>query len=105
VLKRTSLPVLHSAAALLRLAQMPYCGTTSFFIRVLLDKKHALPCKVVDALSAHFVSFADDDRQMPVVWHQCLLCFVQRYKHEITEGAKAMLRQLCSKQHHYQVAP
>ena len=46
VLKRTSLPVLHSAAALLRLAQMPYCGTTSFFIRVLLDKKYALPYKV-----------------------------------------------------------
>jgi essential nuclear protein 1 len=60
---------------------------------------------VVDALSAHFVSFADDERQMPVVWHQCLLCFVQRYKHEIREGDKALLRQLCSKQHHYQVRP
>ena len=50
VLKRTSLPVLHSAAALLRVAQMPYCGTTSFFIRVLLDKKYALPCKVSEIL-------------------------------------------------------
>jgi hypothetical protein len=50
VLKRTSLPVLHSAAALLRLAQMPYCGTTSFFIRVLLDKKYALPYKVNSSL-------------------------------------------------------
>ena len=59
--------------------------------------------QVVDALSAHFVSFADDERQMPVVWHQCLLCCVQRYKHEITEGDKALLRQLCSEQHHYQV--
>lgn len=28
----------------------------------------------------HFVRFADDERQMPVVWHQTLLCFVQRYK-------------------------
>lgn len=46
VLRRSSLPVLHSAAALLRLAQMPYAGTTSFFIRVLLDKKYALPYKV-----------------------------------------------------------
>jgi hypothetical protein len=46
VLKRVSLPVLHSAAALLRLAEMEYCGTTSFFIRVLLDKKYALPFKV-----------------------------------------------------------
>ena len=28
----------------------------------------------------HFVRFADDERAMPVVWHQTLLCFVQRYK-------------------------
>lgn len=45
VLRRSSLPALHSAAALLRLAAMEYCGTTSFFIRVLLDKKYALPYK------------------------------------------------------------
>ena len=46
-LQRASIPVLHSAAALLRLADMPYGGTTSFFIRVLLDKKYALPYRVV----------------------------------------------------------
>ena len=34
VLKRTSIPVLHSAAALLRLADMPYNGINSFFMRV-----------------------------------------------------------------------
>ena len=47
VLQRASIPVLHSAAALLRLADMPYAGTTSFFLRVLLDKKYALPYRVV----------------------------------------------------------
>ena len=46
-IKRTSIPVLHSAAALMRLADMPYSGTTSFFIRVLLDKKYSLPYRVV----------------------------------------------------------
>lgn len=59
--------------------------------------------QVVDALVEHFVAFADDERRMPVVWHQSLLCFVQRYKHEIKEGDKARLRALCSEQHHYQV--
>ena len=48
-LQRTSIPVLHSAAALLRLADMAYSGTTSFFIRVLLDKKYALPYRVVSS--------------------------------------------------------
>lgn len=46
-LSRASIPVAHSGAALLRLAEMPYAGTTSFFIRVLLDKKYALPYRVV----------------------------------------------------------
>lgn len=46
VINRCSLPVLHSAAALLRLAQMEYSGVTSYFIRILLDKKYALPLKV-----------------------------------------------------------
>ena len=34
VLRRVSLPVLHSAAALLRIADMEYSGTNSFFISV-----------------------------------------------------------------------
>lgn len=50
VINRTSIPVVHSAAALLRLAEMPYSGTTSFFIRVLLDKKYSMPYRVVSHL-------------------------------------------------------
>jgi essential nuclear protein 1 len=34
---------------------MEYCGTTSFFMRVLLDKKYALPYRVVDALVSRVV--------------------------------------------------
>ena len=47
VLRRVSLPVLHSAAALLRIADMEYSGTNSFFVQVLLNKKYALPYRVV----------------------------------------------------------
>ena len=51
----------------------------------------------------HFVRFADDERQMPVVWHQTLLCFIQRYKDEIRPEDKSALRKLCSAQSHYLV--
>lgn len=78
VLQRVSVPVLHSAAALLRLADMDYTGPNSLFIRILLDKKYALPFKVVDALVFHFLRFKDDAREMPVLWHQSMLVFVQR---------------------------
>ena len=59
-------------------ATMAYSGVNSFFIRVLLDKKYALPYRVVDCLVDHFLSFRKEERQLPVVWHQSLLCFVQR---------------------------
>ena len=42
---------------------------------------------------------------MPVVWHQCMLCFIQRYKDEIRPQDKEAIRKLCSIQHHYQVSP
>ena len=54
-------------------------GPNSLFIRVLLDKKYALPYKVVDALVFHFISFKRDPRVMPVLWHQSFLVFVQRF--------------------------
>jgi essential nuclear protein 1 len=97
--------MLHSAAALLKIAEMEYSGTNSFFIRVLLDKKYALPYRVLDALVEHFLRFQRDSRAMPVVWHQALLCFVQRYKREITAADKQRLKQLCGAQRHYLVTP
>jgi len=105
VIRRSSIPVLHSAAALLRIAEMPYSGVNSFFIRVLLDKRYALPYRVIDALVDHFTGFAREERQLPVVWHQALLCFAQRYKAEIRKEDKDSLRALCRAQHHYQVTP
>ena len=37
-----------------------------------------MPRRVVDTLVAHFHSFVNDERELPVLWHQCLLTFVQR---------------------------
>jgi essential nuclear protein 1 len=59
-------------------------GPNSLFIRILLDKKYALPYKTVDALVFHFIRLAnsprskDGDDKLPVLWHQSLLVFVQR---------------------------
>ena len=105
VLKRVAIPALHSAAAMLRLAEMAYHGTNSFFIRVLLDKKYALPYKVIDSLVTHFLGFENEERTLPVVWHQCLLCFVQRYKSDIRREDKRLLRKLVGRRGHYLVGP
>lgn len=68
-------------AAILMLIQT---GPNSLFIRILLDKKYALPYKVVDALVFHFIRLANSPRskdgedKLPVLWHQSLLVLVQR---------------------------
>lgn len=120
VLSKVSIPVLHSAAALLRLAEMEYTGPSSLFIRILLDKKYALPYKVIDALVYHFLQFADKskgvevtrtragvvgERRMPVLWHQSLLVFAQRYKADMTPDQKAALLDLIRVQRHAGIEP
>ncbi|OVA00575.1 Bystin [Macleaya cordata] len=103
VIQKVSIPPLHSSVALLKLAEMEYCGTTSYFIKLLLDKKYALPYRVLDAVVAHFMRFLYETRIMPVIWHQSLLSFVQRYKNELTREQKENLEHLIQYQKHYLV--
>ncbi|THV88227.1 Bystin-domain-containing protein [Aureobasidium pullulans] len=95
VLVRVSIPVLHSAAAIHRLCEiaaeqmtdnLEAGGATNIFIRVLLEKKYALPYKVVDAVVFHFLRFRAVDadamtdapatikggEKLPVLWHHLL---------------------------------
>ncbi|CAG8459531.1 6220_t:CDS:2 [Cetraspora pellucida] len=105
VILKVSIPMLHSSAALLRLAEMEYTGPTSIFIRILLDKKYALPFKVVDALVFHFIRFKNDERIMPVLWHQSLLIFAQRYKQDLSPDQKDALLELVKIKFHYLITP
>lgn len=105
VLVKTSVPMLHSSAALLKLAEMDYNGANSIFIRTLLDKKYALPYRVVDAVVFHFVRFTSDDRELPVLWHQSLLTFVQRYKEDMSMEQKEALLELVRLQCHHDITP
>ncbi|CAL5399801.1 unnamed protein product [Camellia sinensis] len=105
IIQKVSIPPLHSSVALLRLTDMEYCGTTSYFIKLLIEKKYALPYRVLDAMVAHFLKFLEDERIMPVIWHQSLLAFVQRYKNELTKEDKINLYSLVEKQWHKLVTP
>ncbi|XP_027925207.1 bystin [Vigna unguiculata] len=105
IIEKVSIPPLHSSVALLKLSGMEYCGTTSYFIKLLLEKKYALPYRVVDAVVAHFMRFFNETRIMPVIWHQSLLAFVQRYKNELQKEDKDRLRDLLEKQKHKLVTP
>ena len=133
VLARVSIPVLHSAAALLRLCDIAAeqtsvstegGGATNIFIRVLLEKKYALPFKVIDALVFHFLRFRAADPaaapadgmsgisgpaagsyRLPVLWHQSLLVFAQRYRNDITEDQREALLDLLLVKGHKDIGP
>eukprot|EP01043_Picozoa_sp_COSAG02_P031853 COSAG02_NODE_2099_length_9830_cov_18.294523_5_plen_117_part_00 len=87
----------------MKLAQMHYSGVSSLFIRVLLDKKYALPHKVLDALVEHFVETSQDERALPVLWHQSLLTFAQRYKGDLTAQDREQLKLVLRRQAHGEI--
>ncbi|KAL8720171.1 MAG: hypothetical protein Q9225_002937 [Loekoesia sp. 1 TL-2023] len=132
VLAKISIPVLHSAAALLRLTEIAAeqtsvatesAGATNIFIRTLLEKKYALPYKVIDGLVFHFLRFraapqmdrmdesdyalrlGSNSLKLPVLWHQCLLAFAQRYRNDITEDQREALLDLLLNRGHKDIGP
>ena len=99
-------------------------------IRTLLAKRLALPYQVIDALVFHFLRFRSIDpaavresadlatvgldpvsggtaparAKLPVIWHQCLLEFAQRYKNDITEDQREALLDLLLTHGHAAIA-
>lgn len=105
VLSKVSVPVIHSAATLMKLASMAYSGGNSMFIRVLLNKKYSLPTRVIAELGKHFLKFTSDPRTLPVLWHQSLLTFTQRYKNDIPKAQKEGMKALLKAHFHHQITP
>ena len=108
ILAKASIPVAHAAVVVYKLAQLKsYNGAASVFLVVFLNKKFALPIKVIHALIDHFLSFNSNrfhDR-LPVLWHQSLLAFVQRYKHDIPEPKREKLKLLLKLHNHHAITP
>lgn len=96
---------LPTSAAMLKIAEMEYSGANSIFLRLLLDKKYALPYRVLDALVFHFLGFRTEQRELPVLWHQCLLTLAQRYKADLAVEQKEALLELLRLQPHPQLSP
>lgn len=107
VLQRVSIPVHHSAVAIHKLAQMKqYSGAASIFIKTLLNKKYSLPAPVIGSLVTHFANFTSQENMvLPVLWHQCLLVFVQRYKNELKDEARGKLKDVMRVHSHPKITP
>ncbi|KIJ26986.1 hypothetical protein M422DRAFT_216042 [Sphaerobolus stellatus SS14] len=112
VLSNAKIPMLHSAAALARLASLPkYSGPSSLFIRVLLDKKYALPFQTLDLLVHYFVRISNtykaglgESEELPVLWHQSLLVFCQRFAPDLAPDQKDALLDVIRVHPHPQIS-
>lgn len=105
VLAKCSIPVLHASAVMLKIAEMHYSGANSIFLKTFFCKKYALPFRVIDASVYHFMSFMNDHRTFPALWHQCFLSFVQRYKNNLSKEQKTQLINLSRKHFHQGISP
>merc|ERR1712241_1541566 len=105
VIARNSIPIMHSCTVMLKIAEMEYSGANSIFLRIFFDKKYALPYRVVDAVVFHFLKFRNEKRELPVLWHQAFLTFVQRYKSHVSSEQKEALLELLKFQQHEKITP
>ncbi|KAM3159693.1 Essential nuclear protein 1 [Lachancea thermotolerans] len=114
VLAKVSVPALHSAAALSYLLRLPFSPATTVFIKILLEKKYALPYQTVDDCVYYFMRFRilsdgsngeDSSRTLPVVWHKAFLSFAQRYKNDITQDQRDFLLETVRQRGHKDIGP
>lgn len=122
VLAKVSVPVLHSSVALTQLLQRDFSPSTTVFIRVLIEKKYALPYQTIDELVFYFMRFRNAAQenvtmdvdpatgesagpQLPVVWHKAFLAFARRYKNDITDDQRDFLLETVRQRFHKGVGP
>lgn len=108
VLQKCHLPPVPTAVVIVKLCDLPFSGPNSVFIRVLVDKKMALPYQCIDALVGYFHRFCTthpSTEALPVLWHQTLLLFVTFYKADLKPEQIELLRQVCSKHFHHLITP
>lgn len=123
VLTKVSVPVLHSSVALTQLLTRDFNPATTVFIRVLIEKKYALPYQTLDELVFYFMRFrnatinqdenmenmdidqekttkVNNGPQLPVVWHKAFLSFATRYKNDLTDDQKDFLLETVRQRFH-----
>lgn len=106
VVSKSSYPPLHTAAVLIKIAQhRPLTNQMCYVMIRLLNKKGNLPETAIRKLAQFFIEFIHHEGQLPVIWHQSLLTFVQRWKNELSTEEKEKLHGLTKIHFHTKIGP
>ena len=105
LLAKTSIPILHSGACLMKLAETSeYSGPVSVFMRVLINKQYCLPYRVLDQLVNYFLKFdSPQSSGLPVLWHQCLLVLAETYSRDMAPDQRQALVKLTDRLRHHSI--
>lgn len=106
IIKKSHVPLMHSAAAMLKIAEMPYGPARCVFLMDLISKNYALPYRVLDTIVDHFFRYTYDKQiEFNVQWHQTLLKFCQLYTRDISSEQREALMDLIRNHNHVQISP
>merc|ERR1719261_1753536 len=97
VLKRNSISSLWIITTILRLTESN-SPINCFFLRVLLEKIHSLPNRMVDALVDYFMGSSHFPNK-PVMWSQCILIFIKRFQSIILDEDNEALKGVMFRSH------
>jgi essential nuclear protein 1 len=109
ILRKCSIPVNHSSAALIELIKLCKNGTNGisfgalFFMKILLMKKYAFPIFVKEEICKFLLCYDNFNQKLPVMFHQVFLIFVQIYKLNLTQNEKNSLKKFNEKNGHYAI--
>lgn len=106
ILKKTHVPLLHSAATLLKIAEMTHSPARCVFMMDLISKNYALPYRALDAIVDHFIRHTHNSHvEFNVQWHQTLLKFCQLYVKDISVEQREAILDLIKHHSHPQISP
>ena len=122
------LATMHQVETTSAVLMSEYSGATSIFLKTLFNKKYSLPAPVISSVIRYFTNFLHHNNTnshnksnglpaattsastivLPVLWHQALLVFIQRYKNAISmddTSTRETFRKLLKQHYHHKITP
>ena len=103
IIKKISIPVLHSAAAILKLVELPYSGPRAIILKSFIEKKYSLPKKAVESVVNYFRN-NESVIPAPVLLQQLLLTLCEKYGPEMSQPDRDYVMNYIRSHYHDQIS-
>lgn len=91
VIKKMSIPVLYSAAALIKLTKLDFYGPRAIVMRTLIEKKYSLPQSALHSLVEFIETSSRCAENNTVIWQQLVLSVCVKYGADLSPLQKSAI--------------